>query len=69
MRMNIIDKTSMDKLDFELHLLAISAINGCKYCVESHTRKIAQEGISREGVRLTLRIASVINCYSTSYNN
>lgn len=61
MRMNIMQGHNISKLDFELYSLAVSAINGCEYCVESHARKVARDGISREGVQSTIRIAAVIN--------
>ena len=59
--MNILKDHNICKLDFELYSLAVSAINGCEYCVASHARKVAKDGISREGVQSTIRIAAVIN--------
>ncbi|MBL0691829.1 MAG: carboxymuconolactone decarboxylase family protein [SAR324 cluster bacterium] len=61
MRMSVIGKPGISHIDFELYSLAVSAINGCGYCIESHASKVAHDGISREGVQSTLRIASVIN--------
>lgn len=61
MRMQVMQKHKISKLDFELYSLAVSAINGCEYCVASHAKKILNGGISKEGIQSTLRIASVIN--------
>lgn len=61
MRMNVMQSHNISKLDFELYSLAVSAINGCEYCVQSHARKVIKDGVSRQGVQSTLRIAAVIN--------
>ena len=34
LRMNVIGKPGVDKVDFELWCLAVSAINGCGVCIE-----------------------------------
>jgi AhpD family alkylhydroperoxidase len=36
-------KPEIDKLDFELLSLAVSAINGCGACMKSHERKLRAE--------------------------
>ena len=61
MRMNVMQSHNISKLDFELYSLAVSAINGCEFCVDSHAKKVSKDGVSREGVQSTLRIAAVIN--------
>jgi lipoyl-dependent peroxiredoxin subunit D len=61
LRMNVIGNPGVDKLDFELYSLAVSAINGCGACVASHERVVRQGGISAEGVQSAVRIAAVIH--------
>src|SRR3569833_4019695 len=40
LRMNIIGNPGIDKQDFELLSIAVSAINGCGTCVASHERSL-----------------------------
>lgn len=61
LRMNVIGKPGIDKVDFELMSLAVSAINGCGMCMEAHVREVTQAGISKLGVQSAIRIASVVN--------
>jgi lipoyl-dependent peroxiredoxin subunit D len=42
LRMNVIGNPGIDKLDFELLSLAVSAVNGCGLCVTSHERKLRE---------------------------
>jgi alkyl hydroperoxide reductase subunit D len=60
LRMNVIGNPGIDKLDFELLSLAVSAVNGCGMCITSHERKLRDGGVSREMVQSAVRIASVI---------
>lgn len=61
LRMNIIGKPGIEKVDFELYSLAVSIINGCGMCIEAHTREIIHAGLSKVAVQSTARIAAVIN--------
>lgn len=61
LRMNIIGNPGIDKLDFELLSLAVSAVNGCGLCITSHERKLRDGGVSRETIQSAVRIASVIH--------
>ena len=36
LRMNVIGAPGIDKIDFELFSLAVSAINGCGMCIDAH---------------------------------
>jgi alkyl hydroperoxide reductase subunit D len=60
LRMNIIANPGVEKGDFELWSLAVSAINGCKYCVDAHEQQLATHGISASQIQNAVRIASVI---------
>jgi alkyl hydroperoxide reductase subunit D len=61
LRMNVIGNPGVDKTDFELYSLAVSAINGCGACVSSHEKVVRKAGITAEGVQSAVRIASVIH--------
>lgn len=61
LRMQVIGNPGVDKLDFELWSLAVSAINGCGMCIESHEHEVYQKGASKEGVQDTVRIAAVVH--------
>ncbi|RJQ70289.1 alkyl hydroperoxide reductase [Pseudonocardiaceae bacterium YIM PH 21723] len=60
LRMHVIGKPGVDKLDFELWALAVSAINGCSVCLEGHEKAIRAAGASRDTVHEVLRIAGVV---------
>ena len=47
LRMNVIGNPGIDKVDFELDSLAISAINGCGMCIDAHVHEIEKAGIFR----------------------
>ncbi len=61
LRMNVIGNPGIEKVDFELYCLAISAINGCGMCMDAHVHEVTKAGISKQGVQSTIRIAAVIN--------
>ncbi|HIW64585.1 MAG TPA: carboxymuconolactone decarboxylase family protein [Candidatus Stackebrandtia excrementipullorum] len=61
LRMQIIGRPGVDKIDFELWSVAVSAITGCGVCLESHEKTLTKEGISRDNVHDALRIAAVVH--------
>ncbi len=61
LRMNVIGNPGIDKLDFELLSLAVSAVNGCGLCITSHERKLRNHGVTRETIQSAVRIAAVIH--------
>jgi alkyl hydroperoxide reductase subunit D len=61
LRMNVIGNPGVDKADFELYSLAVSAINGCGACVASHEKVVRKAGVGAEGVQSAVRIAAVIH--------
>ena len=61
LRMQIIGKNGgIDKLDFEMLALAVSAVNGCSHCVAAHEHTIREEGASKEQVNDLIRIAAAL---------
>ncbi|AHH94019.1 alkyl hydroperoxide reductase [Kutzneria viridogrisea] len=61
LRMQVIAKPGVDKVDFELWCLAVSAITGCGVCLESHEKTLRGGGLSRDTVHEALRIAAVVH--------
>jgi alkyl hydroperoxide reductase subunit D len=61
LRMNIIGNPGIDKVDFELFSLAVSAINGCGMCIVSHERQLRKHGLSREAIQSGVRIAATLH--------
>jgi lipoyl-dependent peroxiredoxin subunit D len=61
LRMNVMASPAIDRLDFELVSLAVSAVNGCGLCITSHEHKLREGGVTREAVQSAVRIAAVIH--------
>ena len=61
LRMNVMARPGVDKATFELWSLAVSAINGCGMCMESHERAVRQHGPTAEQVQTAVRIAAVVH--------
>ena len=64
LRMNVITNPGVDKTDFELWCAAVSAINGCGACLDSHEEELKKRGVPNTAVQAALRIASVVNAVS-----
>lgn len=61
LRMNVIGNPGIAKFDFELMCLAVSAINGCGMCIESHTHELQKAGAGVLAIQSGARIAAVIH--------
>ena len=66
LRMNVIGKPGVEKADFELWSLAVSAINGCGMCMESHEKMLVQAGLTREQIQAAIRIAAVVHAVAAA---
>ena len=64
LRMNVISNPGVDKADFELWSFAVSAINGCGMCLDSHEAELKTHGVPAAQIQTALRIASVVNAVS-----
>lgn len=60
LRMNVIGNPGVEKADFELWALAVSAINGCEFCVKSHEKMLRDHGLSIEQVQTAIRVAATV---------
>jgi lipoyl-dependent peroxiredoxin subunit D len=61
LRMNVIGRPGVEKADFELWSLAVSAVNGCGMCMEAHEKVVRQAGLTQEQVQSAVRIAAVVH--------
>jgi alkyl hydroperoxide reductase subunit D len=64
LRMNVLANPGAPKIDFELWSLAVSAINGCGACLDSHETELRKHGVSAVQVQAALRIGAVVNAVS-----
>jgi alkyl hydroperoxide reductase subunit D len=61
LRMNVIGSPGIDKADFELMSLAVSAINGCGMCIDAHEKVLKGHGVSAATIQSAVRLASVVH--------
>jgi lipoyl-dependent peroxiredoxin subunit D len=64
LRMNIIGNPGAPKADFELWCMAVSAVNGCGACLDSHEEELRKHGVPAQSIQAALRIAAVVNAVS-----
>lgn len=64
LRMNVLANPGVEKVDFELWSTAVSAINGCGMCLDSHEAELRKHGVTAPQVQAALRIAAVVNAVS-----
>ena len=65
LRMNVIGNPGIDKADFELFSLAVSAQNGCGMCIDSHEKVLKQHGVPAEAIQAAARIGAVMTAVAT----
>jgi alkyl hydroperoxide reductase subunit D len=68
LRMNVLRTHGIDPVDFELWCTAVSAINGCGLCVDSHEKILRDKGVSEEAILAAVRLASVIHGLATVFD-
>ena len=61
LRMNIIANPGVEKTDFELWCLAVSAINGCGACLDAHEAELKSRGLPNTAIQAALRIGAVVS--------
>jgi alkyl hydroperoxide reductase subunit D len=65
LRMNFIGSHGIAKEEFELLSLAVSAMNGCGMCIDSHERVLLEHGVKPETIQAAVRIAAVMKALAT----
>lgn len=68
LRMNVIGNPGVDKDDFELWSLAVSAINACGMCIDAHEQQLLKAGMSKEQVQTAVRIAAVVHATAAIFD-
>jgi alkyl hydroperoxide reductase subunit D len=60
LRMNALSNPGVDKADFELWSLAVSAINGCGMCIDAHEQELLKHGVDKAQIQTAVRIAATV---------
>ena len=66
LRMNVMANPGCEKIDFELASLAVSAINGCGMCMESHEKTLRKHEVSAAAMQSAARIAAVMHAVAVT---
>jgi len=66
LRMNVMANPGCGKVDFELASLAVSAINGCGKCVDSHEKTLRKHELSAQAIQSAVRIAAVVHAVAVT---
>lgn len=66
LRMSVIAKPGVAKIDFELWSLAASAVNGCGMCMDAHERVLRAAGVSAEAIQAAVRIAATVHAVAVT---
>lgn len=61
LRMNRLSRPGAPAIDYELWCMAVSAINGCGACLDSHEAELRRRGVEPVQIQAALRIAAVVN--------
>jgi lipoyl-dependent peroxiredoxin subunit D len=68
LRMNFIASHGIAKDEFELFSLAVSAMNGCGMCIDSHERVLLEHGVKSDVIQSAVRIAAVMKALATVHS-
>lgn len=68
LRMNALRTHGVEQVDFELWCTAVSAINGCGACVDSHERVVREKGMTEESIIAAIRVAAVVHALSVIFD-
>jgi lipoyl-dependent peroxiredoxin subunit D len=60
LRMTGIGNPGVPKDQFELWCLAVSAINGCGMCMDSHEKVLQEHGVSADAIQAGVRYAAIV---------
>lgn len=65
LRMNFLGLHGTPKDDFELYSLAVSAMNGCGLCIDSHEKVLVGHGVKPDTIQGAARIGAVMKALAT----
>lgn len=60
LRMNVMANPGVPATDFELWSLAVSAINGCGSCIDSHEKVLREAAVPIEAIQAAIRMAAIV---------
>ncbi|MCL5049877.1 carboxymuconolactone decarboxylase family protein [Aliidiomarina maris] len=66
LRMNAMANPGVDKADFELYSLAVSALNGCGMCIDAHVKTLLEHSVSAQAIQSSVKLAAVLNAAKTA---
>ncbi|MCC5856183.1 MAG: carboxymuconolactone decarboxylase family protein [Idiomarina sp.] len=66
LRMNGMANPGVDKADFELFSLAVSALNGCGMCIDSHVGVLVKHNVTAQAIQTSIKLAAVLNAAKTA---
>lgn len=61
LRMTVIGRPGIEKVNFEIYSLAVSALSGCGMCINAHVHEVRKGGVEDLGIQSAIRIAAVTN--------
>ncbi len=64
LRMTALAKPSLGKVKFEMLAFAVSVLNGCPSCVQSHEKVLLDSGLNHNQIHDLARIASIVKATS-----
>lgn len=64
LRMNVNRNPGVERVDYELWALAVSAINGCGACLDAHENTLREHAIPNTQIQCALRIGAVVHAVS-----
>ena len=65
LRMNFIGSPGIEKADFELFSLAVSVMNDCGACIDSHEKVLQQHSVKAESIQAAARIGAILKAVAT----
>ena len=65
LRMNLLGGCGIEREDFELFSLALSAMNGCGMCIDSHERALQKHGVRAPAIQAAARTAAILRAVAT----
>lgn len=68
LRMNVVRTHGIEQVDFELWCTAVSAINGCAACLDSHEQVVRQKGLTEDQIAAAIRVASVVHALACVFD-
>lgn len=66
LRMIWLGNPRVDRTDFELWALAVSAINGCGACMDAHEKALRQSGVSSATIQTAARFAAIVQAVAVA---